>query len=227
MKYLFGILLSVVLTTGADGQVEFGVKTGINFADVAVSGVNLGRQFPLRPKMMTGLSAGIYGEVPVSPGLYFAPEINYIEKGFKVQDGIEIGIFGTTIPFGVEAITNVKYIELPLLMKYKFGAQAFRGYLMAGPTLGYAVKADIKTRANLIFDINIATIPINLNNPIYNQFEIGGMAGGGIEYNTGNGKIFLEGSYSHGITELLDDPIADVGLRNKGIGARLGYAMSF
>ena len=207
-------------------KAEFGIKGGLHLSDVSTSGLNLGLNF-LEPKMTAGYSAGLYAEVPVGQGLYFAPELNYVQKGFRIAEGVNVDLMGLPIPLGAEVVTRLNYVEMPLALKYKFGTGPVAGYLKAGPTLGYATNGVAITRVNSIIDFNVARTPLNLQGSLYNAFEVGAQVGAGAEFRAGNGKFFVDATFSHGFTDMLNEPVIDLRVKNMGLGLGVGYAFAF
>lgn len=220
------LVIGVLMTQSAIGQMEFGAKAGASFSDMTVNGLNFGNDF-LEPRMIASPSAGLYGELPLGSGFYFAPELMYTQKGFRVEEATTFNVFNLPLPIGAEAITRLHYIDMPLMLKYKFGEGSVQPYLKAGPTLGYAVSGTVTTRINSIIDIKVAEIDLNPQGELYNAFEIGGMVGAGIEIPTASGKFFVDASFSHGFTDVLDEPVIDLRVKNRAIGVGIGYAFRF
>ncbi|MDX1479652.1 MAG: porin family protein [Saprospiraceae bacterium] len=227
--FIIGMALVLAVQTShaqhASGA-EFGIKAGVQMSDIAVSGLDLGFNL-LDPQMTPGITAGLYAEVPMGQGWYFAPEFNYTQKGFKVYEGINVDVFGANVPIGAEAITKLHYLEAPLALKYKFGNGAVNGYLKAGPTVGYALSGTVITRINSFLDFDIARIPIDLQGSMYNALEVGGLAGVGFEVRSGSGKFFADLTYQHGFTDLINEPVVDIRVKNQAVGLGVGYALNF
>ncbi len=226
MMQLALLVTGVLMTQTAKSQMEIGVKAGATFSDMTVDGLNFGTNF-LEPQMIAGLSAGIYSELPIGSGFYFAPELNYAQKGFKVQESTSLDVFGLTLPIGAEATTRFHYIDMPLILKYKLSEGSVQPYIKAGPTIGYALSGTVTTRLNSFIDIKIAEIDLNPQGDLYNAFEIGGVVGAGLEFPTANGKFNIDASFSHGFTDVLDEPVIDLRVRNRAFGVGIGYSLRF
>jgi hypothetical protein len=207
-------------------QVEFGAKAGASFADVSADGINFGNGF-LDPHKIVGVTAGLYSEIGMGSGFYFAPELRYAQKGFSVRESTELKVFGLQVPIGAEAVTRMHYIDMPLAIKYKFGEGAVQGYLKAGPTLGYAVAGSVTTRINSIIDIKVAEINLDPQGEMYNAFEVGGLVGAGVEIPTASGRFLIDASYSHGFSNIFDVPVVDLRVKNRAFGIGVGYALRF
>lgn len=229
MKQMMKCLLLVtgtLMTQIAIGQVQIGVKAGATFSDMTTSGLNFGTGF-LEPETIASPYAGIYAEMSLGGGFYFAPEANYSQKGFRVREATSLDVFGLPLPIGAEAITRLNYIDMPLMLKYKIGEGSVQPYIKAGPTLGYAVSGSVTTRINSIIDIKVAEIDLNTQGELYNAFEVGGMVGAGVEIPTGNGSFYIDAMYSHGFTDVLNEPVVDLRVYNRAFGVGIGYAIRF
>lgn len=223
--------LSVILTVFlmshlAMGQIEVGVKTGATIADITTDGFNLNSDF-LEPQSIVGLHAGVFAGVPLGSGFSFMPGVNYAQKGFRVRESIDLDVFGFALPIGAEAITRMHYLEMPLNLKYGFGQGNISGYVRAGPVLGYAMSGTVTARINSIVDIKVAEIDVDPGGSLYNAWELGGVAGAGVEFHTRSGRFFLDASYSHGFTDILNEPVVDLRGYNRGFGIGVGYTYTF
>ena len=206
-------------------QISVGAKIGANFADTRVDGL-LGNLAP-EQTTFTGFTAGVMAEIPMINALSFRPELNYIQKGFTVSQSFDVDLIGIDMEVGAKARTRINYIELPLLLKYSIGSDAAKVYAIAGPSIAYAANAELNPVATFIVDFNLPSIPINLDNNIYNRWEISGVLGAGGEVKAGNGKVFADARYNLGFTNMLNNPIVDLRIKNQGFNVSAGYAYSF
>ncbi len=218
----FVSLLSVIQI---NAQISIGGKIGANFADTDVNGV-LGTFAP-EQKVYTGFTAGIMAEIPILNGFSFRPELNFIQKGFQIKETFDVSVLGIDLPIGGSARTRLNYIEIPLLMKYSVGTDQAKFYAIAGPSIAYAANAELRPRATFILDFNLPHIPINLDNDIYNRWEVSGVLGLGGEVKAGHGKIFMDGRYNLGFTSMLDNPVINLDIKNQGFNISAGYAYTF
>lgn len=222
---LFPILVLACLPGFIDAQITFGAHGGIHTNKVLISGIS--DSWIPENSYWTGATAGFHMEVPLSSGLVFRPELNYTEKGFRVKEGFEFDLWNIPVPVGVEAITRVQYLEMPLLLKYTLTEGPVRPYLFGGPHLSYAVDGQVDLKAHLILDFNIASFDLDMTDNLYNQFEVGGIAGAGLAFDAGKATMFIQGSYQQGFTDMLDDPIVDIRLRNSGFNLTAGIQLPF
>ena len=129
MKKVTGLVLIILMAfiaVPAKSQLKFGVKGGLN-----ISSVHLNSDI-LKADNVTGFQIGpmIETTIPLI-GVGLDAAILYSQKGMDVKSEI-----GTS--------TNVKtdYIDVPVNLKWKFGLPIIKGYLAAGPYIGFRVGGD-------------------------------------------------------------------------------------
>lgn len=226
-QFFSGLLLCGLALNSLQAQVTFSVgpKAGANFGTVHASGIigDLAPDF----KFMTGVNAGVASEIGF--GKYFAlqPELNFVQKGFRLQESIPVELFKTDIPVGVELVTRINYIEAPILAKFTLGNEKVQGYAVAGPSFGYATNGTLITRPKLFFELDPIRTDLNLNSLGYEQFEVSGVAGLGVQVNTKLGKFFADARYQHGFTELYNVPFINDKIKNRGISLNAGFLFTF
>lgn len=201
---------------------SFGIRVSANSANVKVNGI--GASFP-RTKSIDGFNYAVFAEFPLADGFSFQPELSYNKKGFRVKEGIDLRLFNVDIPLGLEAHTEVKYLEAPLLGKYTLSNEKAGLYFLAGPSLSMATSAKLKTKARVIIDFNLTSTDLDLGNDDYHRWEVAAIAGIGGYVNIGTARLFAETRYNWGLTDLLADPIIDVQLKNRVMG--LGVGLQF
>ena len=197
------------------------VKGGLLLNNVTVAGI--GEAFTPDKAYLPGWQVGLFTEMPMGDQLSFTPGLQLSEKGFMAREGFNINVFQAPVELGATIETRIRYLQAPLWFKYNLSEGPIKGYITGGPTLGYALDGQIRTKANFILDFNISRHDLNLTNDMYNRFEVGAGIGGGLEYDTGRGSILLEASYQRAFTDILSDPIVDVRVRNHGFGLNIGY----
>lgn len=129
MKKVTGLVLIILMAfiaVPAKSQLKFGVKGGLN-----ISSVHLNSDI-LKADNVTGFQIGpmIETTIPLI-GVGLDAAILYSQKGMDVKSET-----GTS--------TNVKtdYIDVPVNLKWKFGLPIIKGYLAAGPYMGFRVGGD-------------------------------------------------------------------------------------
>jgi len=217
--------ITVFTTTLSTAQVNIGVKGGLNFsdakADVFIDAVNDA------PSTHISYVIGALAEIPVNQNFSFQAELLYSKKGFTINEGTSFDVFGVNVPVGAKARTTINYIETPLLAKIKLGQGRVKIYGLAGPSIGYATSAKIQPQVTLLIDFNLPKINLDLSSSIYNRTDISGIIGGGAEYMTQTGKLFTDIRYQHSFSNIINNPIADLKVRNSGFQWTVGYSHAF
>jgi hypothetical protein len=227
MKKITYILTAITLftTTITFAQVNIGVKGGLNFSDaqteVFIDAVNDA------PSTYTSFVIGGVAEIPVYQNFSFQPEILYSKKGFTVNEATSFNLLGLDVPIGGKVTTSISYIETPLLAKVKLGKGKTKIYGIAGPSIGYATSAKLQPKVTLLIDFNLPEINIDLSDNIFNRTDISGIIGGGAEYSTMSGKLFTDLRYQHSFSNIINNPIADLSVKNSGFQLTVGYSHAF
>ena len=122
MKKIVGLILlavMVLIAVPAKSQIKFGIKGGLNISSVHFNKDLVGKD------NVTGFNIGPMVEVmaPIM-GVGFDAAILYSQKGI-----------------GVKSEKDIKndYIDVPVNLKWKFGLPIIKGYLAAGPYVGFRV----------------------------------------------------------------------------------------
>ena len=125
MKKIVGLILlavMVLIAVPAKSQIKFGIKGGLNISSVHFNKDLVGKD------NVTGFNIGPMVEVmaPIM-GVGFDAAILYSQKGI-----------------GVKSEKDIKndYIDVPVNLKWKFGLPIIKGYLAAGPYVGFRVGGD-------------------------------------------------------------------------------------
>lgn len=106
-------------------EVNFGAKTGVNFANITGDETDDldGR---------TGFHIGLVAEIPFAEGFYFGPEVLYSTQGADASATEDIG-FRSTI--------KLDYIQLPMMVRY-YVTEGFS--VEAGPNIGFLVNSEVE-----------------------------------------------------------------------------------
>ena len=126
MKSIFITCIAlIILSTQAICQVKFGVKAGMNLANVK----NLG---PGGTTTKASAYGGFFIKLPTVKNLSLQPEILYSSKGY---------LFPKTDSTAKGRVT-INYISIPLLVTYKVLNNLL---IMVGPELNYITNAKLKS----------------------------------------------------------------------------------
>jgi hypothetical protein len=119
------VLIALLLISGTvSAQLRFGAKAGLNISSQKVSVLG----FSLTTNSKIGPYVGVFAEYELTDELILQPELAYSSLGSKFSFGNE------------STSTNVNYIVLPVVLKYKISNLS----IGAGPQLGFLVSANAK-----------------------------------------------------------------------------------
>jgi Outer membrane protein beta-barrel domain len=222
-KAVIAFVFSVIMVAANAQTFSLGGRVGYNWNNVNVPNFNGTVNF----KTISNTNFGLVGDIAFTNNFSIQPELNYTQKGFRLQQTGNVTIFNTPLPVGVEAVTAVKYVEMPVLAKYRFGTEGVRFYVAAGPSVGYAVSGNLETYATAIIDFKVATVPINFEQTNYKRFDVGGVVSAGVELPVGNAKLFADARYTRGFNTVYEVPVVGAGVQNTAFGGSLGFMVPF
>lgn len=215
-------ILSAIASINA--QNAAGLRIGANWNNVTSKDLSGTIDF----KTMSSISAGAFYEFDLGHNFSVQPELNYNEKGFKSDISKDLTLFNVNLPLGANTTTVIKYVDVPVLAKYKFGStEGVRAYVMAGPSLGYAMNGTIDTRAKVLIDFKVASTPIDLTSNNYKRVEVAGVIGGGVELPISEkAKLFADVRYAKSLMDVYEMPVTGSRFRNQAFGASVGFAIN-
>jgi len=126
MKKINLILVITILTVISLNAQNFGVKAGLNLANL--SGDEYLEEFDMRTSFHIG---GVY-EVEISDNFSFQPELMYSAQGAQMSEG------------SAKVVVKLDYINIPLMAKF-YAADGFS--IEAGPQVGFLIVAETKYEA--------------------------------------------------------------------------------
>lgn len=214
-------LLGLLIAQTSSAQVQVGIRGGGNWG-FASKPAFLGSLTPtFHPSV--GPTGAIFLDIPLSDRFSFRPEVAYVQKGFVVREGLDINLGGFSLPIGARIAYQSKNIEIPLLLKINLSDGPVQPYLIAGPSVSYALDGRIRTRATAFFTTQPYDVDLNYGGML-NRWDVGAVGGLGLAVDAGVGKFFIEGRYTHGFTRQVQVPVVNVDVRNRGIAASIGYS---
>jgi hypothetical protein len=162
----------------------------------------------------SGLIAGGYVIFPVKDQFSFQPEFLISVKGatykYVILDVPAVG------DMSFEEILTLTYIELPLLARYDVISRgAAKPNILFGPSFGIKMSARAETRS----------LGVNESSSItgIKPIDPGLVLGGGIDINTGTGKITFELRYTMGLATIVEHAQGNENIRNSAGSLMLGY----
>ena len=150
---VLALILTIASAAPALAQMSYGVKAGINYADVSFDGdvASSGR---------VGLLAGGFVTLPLRGWLAAQAEVIYTVKGTSVDIA------------DIETDFIVDYVEVPLLARISFRRNM---YVAGGPSMAFRVRARSRT------DFGGSTEEIDVKDDV-ESFDLGIVGAVGIEF---------------------------------------------
>lgn len=133
------VVLGAMIVSPAAAQpsaTEVGVKAGVNFATVTSFAEALGDE-GLDTSRRAGILFGGYVSLPWLPNVFVQPEVLLVQKGIKISGGV------LNVP--VDAAVKLTYLEIPVLIQYRFSARTTTPYVFAGPAIGFNTSAHVSS----------------------------------------------------------------------------------
>lgn len=222
IKFL-ALALFMAFTSFSFAQISVGLRTGLTINKVYTTD-GLG-SIASSLESIDEANTALVVEIPIATGFSIQPELAYTTKGFSLQQGLDAQILGVDLPLNASAETRIRYIEMPVLAKYKFGDKALKAYVALGPHLAYATKGKIDTKVRAILEFNTGSVPLNLDDQNYQRLDVGASLAAGVEYNFGAVALFADARYSRGFSELYNIPVLEEKVRNTAYGFNIGLKM--
>ncbi|WP_293915056.1 MULTISPECIES: porin family protein [unclassified Sphingobacterium] len=129
-KILLSLGAAFLLAAGAQAQVSYGIKAGLNLPKMTVSSGNAS----VSTSTSTNFYLTGYADLPVAPSFSIQPGLSLQGKGGKSK-----------ITDNIESKTDLMYLEVPVNAVYYIPAGAGNVFLGAGPYVGYGISGKTKT----------------------------------------------------------------------------------
>lgn len=205
--YIILILLANMLTVKAQ-DVKFGLKGGVNFSNISISGGNS----VTNPDTTTRTSFHLGGLVEVKLADKFAlqPEIQYSSVGYKFAlTGIEQGI-----SYRGDVVDKIDYLSIPVLVKY-FAAEGFS--IEFGPQIAFLMSHKADIQVNVAGTSNSETTDLKK----YSENTEFGL-NFGASYKLKN-NLFFSGRYNLGLSDMQSESSDGEKILNRCFQLSIGY----
>ena len=225
MKLQLLALFSLLFAGIASAQTSVGI-----YGAFGQSGLRSGQTFDGLTDQLDPIGTATFGvnaELPLTTYLSLRPGLEYTGRGTSIGITEDVNLGGIDLPVGARAKTRFDYVEAPLLLQLNVPTQsAIQPYIVAGPSLGYAVSGRVTTAAHALIDLNLYSSSIDLDAIRYERFHVAAVGGVGAKARIGQAsQVFVEARYQHGLSQPYDVPVIrdKVGFR----GWNVGVGMSF
>jgi len=203
------VILSAFVVLPASSQIiGIGFKGGLNFStlrgDMLI--VEEGMEFAPGLSTKTGFVAGVSFNKSLFPLLSLQSEILYSEKGakfdFPFDDFNDLNGFGSA---SVDASIDLKYLEVPVLLRAGLPIPGFSPFVYAGPAFAFNLSAEMS------YDIDVTVNGMQFSESEsedikddIKSFDVGIVVGGGLEFGLPMLKLHAEARYTMGLGSILD-----------------------
>ncbi len=189
-------LIFLVSSSISFAQIKLGVGAGLNFANASIT------PSTVSTTTRTGFMVGGVFEIALSSSISLQPELIYIQKGCAASQG------------NTSVTEKFSYIEIPVLLKVKFGTSEFKPYVFGGPAIALNMSAEEELNNGTQTQTN------DLKNVIEST-DFGLQFGAGADYSI-NPKTILFGDirYALGLSNIAKT--AGVSIKTTGIQIFVG-----
>lgn len=195
MRRPFWILALVAVAVPSHAKTRVGALGGLSLARLHFS--------PDEPGVSFGTATGFAGGVLVDVGLGKRLALNF--EPMYVRKGGEINVaLGDSFAEGFAVSLRLDYLELPVLLKVRFGEGGVRPYLLAGPTAGYRLSAKATAEGETMD-----------TKDTFEEWDFGISAGAGLAFPAGKATAFLEARYGLGLVNVGKETNEDESLKTR------------
>ena len=198
----------IIITTPYEFSV--GVSGGTTFSSVSFS--------PTVPQgNLMGATLGFTGRATMGEYVGLQIELNYSQQGWleAYEERPEL-----------KYSRRMDYLQFPFYTHIQFGGKNVKGFINAGPQIGYMIGESTKDQLN-------GEKPGRINEqhdmPVEKKFEWGISGGAGIEIRTGIGYFLLEGRYLYSLGDIYGTKRSDFFTKASGqtITTKVSYLIPF
>jgi len=227
MKFkLYAILLFILMTSVVKAQII--ITTPYEFS-VGVSGGTTFSSVTFSPKvtqdMLMGTTFGITGRMTMGEYVGLQVELNYVQQGWK--ENFESDDENITEEEREELSKykynrRLNYLQLPFYTHIQFGGKNVKGFINAGPQIGYLLSESTTENLN---GAQPGKENTQHNMPVEKKFDWGISGGAGIEIRTGIGYFLVEGRYLYSLGDIYSTKRKDHFTKASGqtITAKISY----
>lgn len=216
------LLLLVWAATSLSAQIALGIRGGVNMASWSLNDVAK-NELAFDPKSANSLLFGALLEVRLTDNLAIQPEINYIQKGTKIDE--------TTLAVKTSGRYTFNYLEVPLLLKVGTGFGVGRFDFLLGPSFGYALNGKYKVSTTVGSVTITEEEEVDFDQDEISRTDVGAQIGASLGLGLGSSlRVFVDGRYLLGFSNLDqhehgsgDEPV----VRNRGIALTAGLIFPF
>ena len=196
------VVIALVFSASyAQAQTSFGIKGGMNIANVTISSGS----FSVTPDSKIGINLGLVSETLLAKDFYLQSGLIYTTKGFIVKNPENDD---------QKMTMSTNNIEIPINALYKLNVGSVKLLGFGGPYIGYSISGKTKV-GNESEDIKFSG-----DNKEMNAFDFGFNIGAGIEIQ----NLQISAQYGVGLSNLIAESDEEEGkMKNKVFGLSVAY----
>lgn len=210
------VFIALTMTTQSLAQVKFGVRAGLNIANVTLGDIGDAKQV-----LNTSYHFGGIVEHSLTNNFSIESGLQLSGKGTKIEQTESLGGFPMTLTSSLAPL----YLEVPINAKYNLDLGSAKLHVFAGPYFGIGIGGKMKYEATYTgMPTEKETIDIKFgsdgNSDDLKRTDFGLNIGAGIEIK----NILIRAQYGLGLTDISPNSSAnDDNDRNRVIGISIGY----
>jgi len=194
-----------------DGGVRFGIRAGVNFANMSFSNGD----YSASPGSRTTFHVGVVADIPLVESFYIQSGLFLQNKGYKVEVDYEDSEY-----YNKETmIAKPMYLEIPVLASYRYNFNdATQLQINFGPYFGYGIGGKFKSEYE---DEGYQESEEEdcFQDGELKRFNCGLQVGAGITFAS---HIYLGIAYQFGLSNISDDG-GDLKVKDKNLMVSVGY----
>ena len=212
---MIAAMSSMILTPASAQPVGIGVKGGINFSNLSDDfNMGFGR---IAFSSKTGIVVGGYFNIRLLPVITLQPEVLYTEKGGDLsyaESSENIIVFRVPL----NGSLNLKYIEVPVLIRARVPVPGISPTVYAGPTIAFNIESTLDSGPVPNID-GFSEIDIE---DYIKSMDFGFIVGAGLDFSTPVLQFNIEARYTLGLTDIDDSDEFNSSARNNVASIILG-----
>lgn len=184
-------------TEKADGGVQFGIRAGLNLANISFKEDG----YSYSPKSNTTFHVGVIADIPLMQSLYVQTGLFLQNKGAKEEGE------------GYKTTLTPMYLQIPVLASYRYDfSDALQLQVNVGPYFAYGIGGKWKEEEDG------ESYEVDFFDDGIKRFDCGLQVGGGLTFAQ---HYYLGVAYEFGFINIADE--SDLKVKNNNIMISLGY----
>lgn len=198
--------LFVVVPANAQ-DIHIGIVGGANFTNLDLDILEMGDDVSLDMNGSTSFGIGATADIPLYRNFHLRLEPMYLKRGGGLQSDIPFELPNIGLSY------ESSFIEIPVMLRAEFG-NSLRPYVLAGPTVGFLLDSFITVE---FLGIGVRCSLQDITKSVHFGFTYGA----GIHYPVGNFSLFVEGRYTVGLSDIIEDGPFSIQLGDEKIEANI------